>query len=286
MKKVKALLVILIVFFGCEDVVEVAVPEEKPRLIIDGLTRVDLDAPTTVVRIKAKLTSSFFGTIPLTGLDEVYFGNIGEGRYEGGVGFMRENPIGSGVYESEVSTESLTSGRLVIQLSHDGRLYVALTRFAPAVAIDKIEQGTNTLFNGDETEVIVTFTDNPDQNNFYIFDFDFDFDEFLVTDDEFYQGQEFKFSYFYDRQLKPSTTVKISILGADRAFYNYMDQLIEQSGPLQGPFQTPVATVRGNVFDVTDLDNRDVFDNVEQPNVFPLGYFAVVQVFTDSITIQ
>jgi hypothetical protein len=44
--------------------------------------------------------------------------------------------------------------------------------------------------------------------------------------------------------------------------------------------------VRGNVFDVTDLDNIDVLDNAGQPEVFPLGYFAIVQEFTSTITIE
>ena len=75
-------------------------------------------------------------------------------------------------------------------------------------------------------------------------------------------------------------------MGADEQFYNYMDQLIEQADDLQGPFQTPVATVRGNVFDVTDIDNLDRFDNVDRPNTFPLGYFAIVEEFTNTLTIE
>ena len=77
----------------------------------------------------------------------------------------------------------------------------------------------------------------------------------------------------------------ISILGADRDFFNYMNNLIEQTEEGFGVFETPAATVRGNIFDVTDLDNIDVFDNVEQPEVFPLGYFAVVQEYRQTITI-
>jgi hypothetical protein len=65
-----------------------------------------------------------------------------------------------------------------------------------------------------------------------------------------------------------------------------MDLLIEQTEGQQGPFQTPVATVRGNVFDVTDLDNIENVDNATQPEVFPLGYFAIVQEFTERITIE
>jgi hypothetical protein len=40
------------------------------------------------------------------------------------------------------------------------------------------------------------------------------------------------------------------------------------------------------MFDVTDLDNDGNTDNAGQADIFPLGYFAVVQVFTAEITIE
>jgi len=169
-------------------------------------------------------------------------------------------------------------------INHEGKKYFAQTKYVPTVPIDSIVQGTGTLFDGDETEAIVTFMDNPDRDDFYVFDFDFG--EYLVTEDEFYKGQEFQFSYFYDRTFESGTEIEISILGADEEFYNYMDKLIEQGGDLQGPFQTPTATVRGNIFDITGLDNIEIFDNVERPNAFPLGYFAIVQEFKRTLTIE
>ena len=75
-------------------------------------------------------------------------------------------------------------------------------------------------------------------------------------------------------------------MGADQHFYNYMDLIIEQTEQNFGFFETPRATVRGNVFDITDLDNINVVDNTDQPDVFPLGYFAIVQEFKDSLVIQ
>ncbi len=286
MKVLGKLVLALLIAGGssCEDVVQVDVPTEPPRLIVDALIRVDENAPSTTIRVKVLLTSSFFGTVPLTGLKDISFGNVGDDRYGGGVAILLENPEGSGIYEREIGTEGILDGQLILQLNHEGRLYFARTRYAPAVPIDTLEQGNGTLFEGDETEVVVTFTDDPERDNFYVFDFDFD--EFLVTEDEFYKGQEFKFSYFYDRELESGREITISVLGADLSFYNYMDQLIEQSGDLAGPFQTPAATVKGNVFDVSNLDNVEVFDNVDQPDNFPLGYFAVVQEYKKSITIQ
>ena len=53
-----------------------------------------------------------------------------------------------------------------------------------------------------------------------------------------------------------------------------MNQLIVQSGGDQGPFQTPAATVKGNIINTTNADN------------FALGYFAIGQVFNDTLIIE
>ena len=65
-----------------------------------------------------------------------------------------------------------------------------------------------------------------------------------------------------------------------------MNLLIEQSKSDLDIFATPVATVRGNIINVTDIDNIEHFDNVNQTNNFTLGYFTVVQKFKKSIVIQ
>ena len=80
--------------------------------------------------------------------------------------------------------------------------------------------------------------------------------------------------------------ISISLLGVNESFFNYMNQLIVQSGGDQGPFQTPSATVRGNIINVTDIDNINSFDNVENSDNFALGYFAVCETFTDTIVIE
>lgn len=153
---------------------------------------------------------------------------------------------------------------------YEGRKYIAQTRYVRSGPITGLKQGEGTLFSEDETEVVVAFVDNPNIENFYVFDFDFN--GFLATEDNFYNGQEFEFSYFYNKELESGRELTISVLGADSTFYNYMNQLVEQSEGPQGPFQTPAATVLGNVFDITDLDNQEVFDNVVQAGIFPLGY--------------
>ena len=269
------------ILLSCEDVIDVDLKSEAPRLVVDGVIRIsDLNESPFFVEIRVSESSDFFEEPVPAQLNQITITNL----ESNGTITLLEEPLGSGMYRRSASVEFLTSGDLVLQINHKNNLYVAETRFVPSVPIDSLIQGEETLFGEDETEIIISFTDNPNRNDFYVFDFDFD--EYLVTEDEFYQGQKFEFSYFYDNEIEPGRIINIGLLGVDESFYNYMNQLIVQSGGDQGPFQTPAATVRGNIINVTNLDNRDVFDNVNDPNNFALGYFAVVQEFNKSIEIE
>ena len=297
MKHLRYIWIFLLAFAACEEVIEVDTPSEPPRLIIEGLIRVDTTEQYIPVEVKFSLTSDFFGSATPTQVESAQilierfdeYGTV----IASGTSSLAEREPGSGVYvpdpnfssDQRIATSVVTQDVLfTLLVRHEDQLYLAPTRYAPAVPIDTLVQGDGVLFEGDETEVIVTFTDDPDRNDFYLFDFDFD--EFLVTEDEFYQGQQFSFSYFYDKNLEDRQEIDISIIGATEQFYNYMNQLIVQAGDFQGPFQTPVATVRGNIINATDIDNRENFDNVGDPNNFALGYFAISQEFKASITIN
>ena len=284
---------------SCEEVIDVEVPVEDPRLVVEGLLRVDTTEVFVPVEVKLSQTAGFFDEIqPVTDAEQVIiilqvFDEDGMSTGTGTKSLTQLEP-GSGVYVPDPSFDADQRLRVSTVLSGDilytlvvqwrGRRYAAQTRYVSSVPIDELRLGDGTLFDGDETELVVRFTDDPDRDNFYVFDFGFG--NFLATEDTFYKGQQFEFSYFYDEDFEAGTELEVGILGADRTFYNYMDLLIEQTDGQQGPFQTPVATVRGNVFDVTNLDNDQVMDNTSQPNSFGLGYFAIVQEFTERITIE
>jgi hypothetical protein len=186
---------------------------------------------------------------------------------------LREIGSGSGIYEVELHTRFLLEGELTLSVVYNGQRYLAATQFVPTVPIDSLVQGEGGLFGGDETEVVISFTDAPNRADFYLFDFDFN--EYLVTEDEFYPGQRFEFSYFYDDRLEIGREIEIDIIGVDKRFYDYMNQVIVQAdGGAQGPFQTPAATVKGNF-----VNSNDVLD-------FALGYFAVCQSYSHKLVIE
>ena len=220
MKKLILSTFVLLSLYGCQDVIDIDVPVDSPRLVIDAVIRMsNLDAPNTVVQIKASVTSSFFDEVEPAALSSISITNLESNTT---VSLTEQSP-GDGIYRADIPTNSLTEGISRLEISYQNQMYEAETSFVPSVPIDDLRQGTSTLFTGDETEIILTFTDVADRVDFYLFDFDFD--EYLVSEDTFYPGQPFEFSYFYDQELQPQTVIDIGILGVDEQFYNYMNQV-------------------------------------------------------------
>ncbi|WP_394748512.1 DUF4249 family protein [Spongiimicrobium salis] len=304
MKKICLYITLLIGFNACEDVVDVDLPTEEPRLIVDAVIRIDTSNDIQMATVKINLTNSFFENITplsLDDLDTLVLANLDFTPTASDPNIINFREVNPGVFEGFNGSDFFTSGRLVLGIVYQGQTYLSQTSFVEAAPIDNLEQGDGTLFDEDDTEVIITFTDNANQEDFYIFDFDFD--EFLVSPDIFYEDQQFEFSYFYDKNLQPGQRVEISILGADRSFFNYMGQVIDQSDGNLGPFGVPAATVRGNIAnvtgidigdieDVTNLNTIDLFNTIaalnseENLNNFALGYFAVVEEFSETLIIE
>ncbi|TVZ51821.1 DUF4249 family protein [Dokdonia sp. Hel_I_53] len=294
MKKSILLLTCLVTFSSCEDVIDVELKNETPRLIVDALIRVDTAQDFTDANIKVSLSSSFFGEIEPAIIDTIELREITNGDIityepvpdEPG-SYRPSNTSGSLVSDNKISTSFLSNSNVEFTLNviYNGKTYLATTRFVNSVPLDEVVQGDGQLFDEDGIEVQVSFTDIADQEDYYIFDFDFN--EYLPTEDRFYQGQQFKFSYFYDQQLTSGDVIDIKILGADLQFYNYISGILEQSEQGQnGPFQTPTATVRGNFISITDIDNGDINNNTSLPDEFILGYFSISQEFSTSLLIN
>ncbi len=301
MKRFILIISTIFLIVSCEDVIDVELPDNDSKLIVNGVIRIDETQEYLPIEIVVSESSSFFESNTIASLESavIYYGTPNPDAPEilegGGISNLVELEPDSGKWVPDPSFDS--DQRIRVSNINEGDVfqliltttenrYLATTTYVKSVPIESLEQGDQTLFSGDETEVIVTFTDNGDRDDFYILDFDFN--EYLVTEDEFYQGQTFVFSYFYDSDLALDTnsSITISLIGADESFYNYMNQIIVQSGGDQGPFQTPAATVRGNIINITGIDNSEIFDNVERNDNFALGYFAIVQEYKESIVID
>ena len=297
LKRSLQIVLLLSLFTSCEDIIELELPTDDNRLVVDGLLRVDKTQQFIDVRLTLRETSNFYEENQATQAEsvQIHYGVLNQDNHfeNPSTSHLVEEVPGTGVYvpdsnsatDQRIPTTSAEQGMtFVLEVLHKGRHYFAQTLYAPAVPFDNLEQGDGTLFDEDETEIVVTFSDDPNNDNYYIFDFGYG--EFLTVEDQFFQGQQFQFSYFYDSSLQPGQEINVSILGATKDFYDYMGLIVEQTTNSNGVFGTPVATVRGNVVEITGQDYIDVLNNNGQPNDYALGYFAVVQEYSRALTIQ
>ena len=275
---VLATLQIAFLILSCEEIVDIDPPAEEPRLVVDGLVRVDPLAPVPPalrLGIKVSETSAFLGEVPATDLKQITMSGL--------VLQDSANP-GSGFYENLFTARALRQGGdNLLQIQHKDQRYLARGVYMHSAPIDTVYQGDGNSFN-DKTEIVIQFKDSIDRQNFYLIDFDNG--QYMTSSDKLYDGKTQTISFIYDREIPSGTEITVSLMGIDRSFYNYMNKLIEQSKEEIDLFQTPVSTLRGNIINVTEIDNIDFFDNVDQFNNFALGYFAVAETFTKTLIVE
>lgn len=278
-------IVILILFnLSCVDVIDVEVPSENPRLVIDALIRVDSSLDMIDVNIKATESASFFDNIQPAILSEITISNIDLPSNNSYV--LTASTEELGMYEASIPKDFFIEGRLVLNILYNNETYVSITSYIPAPDIDNIEQSIASVFGQDQTELEISFTDLQNRDDYYLFDFDFN--EFITVEDEFFKNQQFVFSYFYEDRLEVGKNIDIKISGISVEFFDYLNQIIAQSGQTQGPFQTPAGTVLGNIINITNTNFNSIqtLESITPNTNFPLGYFAVCETFTKTITIE
>lgn len=282
----------LLLLWGCEDVVDIGLQEEEPRLIINAILRVNEENPTEN-RVRITQSAGFFdeidipiasALIPPDGF--VQRGAIGyapdpnDPHYwvpgSDGVPFG-ENQLLVGEFDPEA--------RDLFYIIYEDEVYLAEYFYTPAPPIDSVIVGDGQLLEDDETEIILTFTDPIEESNYYIVGYGDG--DYIALEDRFFNGENYTFSYVKNRVLDSGDQVTVTLWGVDEKLYTYFLELIEQSDMSDNAlFSTPVTTVRGNFLKVEGINNIDVFNNVGRPQEFILGYFAVVQEHARTLTID
>ncbi|MCL6273054.1 DUF4249 domain-containing protein [Muricauda sp. 2012CJ35-5] len=255
---------------SCEDVINPDLPTSDPQLVIDALLGYNANNgnPITAGQIKLTLTAPFLvNDVPAAVNAQVKLIDESTGQ---------EYPLSeseTGVFDLGMPT--LQFGReYTLEVMYQGETYRATQQLVNGTVIDNLEQADGFLFDEEEeTEVKVTFTDIPNQRNYYFFAFGFE--NFLVVDDEFFQNQQLTFSYFYE-DINPGRLITVTLFGVDKDFANYAEQVLTQAGEEgnSGPFSVPVSNVRGNIINTTN------------PNHPPFGYFVLSEFNTRSLTIE
>ena len=164
------LLLSLLMFFGCEDVIDIEVSSSESKLIIDAIFEVYHNhtpvTANTVVKLRES-TNYFDDEIPaitnpatvllkdLTNdIDIIFEDNNSDGN------FLPVNPF---IPIENVDYE--------LNIFYNEDLYQSQSKLITTTGFSEVYQGNSTLFTGEEIEVNVSFIDDVNTENNYLFNF-------------------------------------------------------------------------------------------------------------------
>lgn len=259
-----------ILLFGCEDTVEVNVPEAAPRLVIEASINVPKRGLPQPQQIRLTTSAPYYaGGVPAASGAEVRITDSQGNTYT----FAEDQNTGI-YYNSRLIPEPEQD--YTLDIVYQGEHYTATETMKTVVQIEDILQSSGGGFSGEDYDIKAYFTDPADEDNYYLFEFVPDIDlipTLQVFEDEFIQGNRI-FAYYTDEDLKQGDRITIRVYGVTQRFYNFMSILLDQNSGQGNPFQTQPATVRGNCKNITDEDN------------FPFGYFRLSEVHEVVYTIK
>ncbi|QIE60679.1 DUF4249 domain-containing protein [Rasiella rasia] len=266
MKKLFILIAVAIVSISCEDVVEIELNEDTPKVVIDAKLTRDLATNESQVYVRITTTAPFFGTTIPTVSNAIVTITDASGTSE-------LTHTSNGVYTANISVED--NETYTLEINYNGQVYTASEVLNTVPPLEFVEQRNDGGFSGEDIELKAFFTDPAGVENYYFFEGLSEagnvYDTFY---DEFFDGNEI-FGFYLVEDIEPNDEVTFFLSGVDQQFYNFMFTLLQQSSEDGGgPFETQPATVRGNIVNTTNPDN------------YPLGYFRVSEISTLSYTVQ
>ncbi|WP_348825312.1 DUF4249 family protein [Flavobacterium aestuarii] len=278
MKYIKLYITLVIISLSissCEDVVDVDLDTAPPKLVIDASIKWEKGTTGEVQKINLTTTTDFYSssvppatgaavTVTNTSLSTPVTFQFVENGQTGEYVCSNFNPIINNEY-------SLT-------IIYKGVTYTSKSKLMPTPIIASTEQSVKPGIEGkDVYEIKFYWQDNGDEDNFYLVgakNTNIVYPEYGVLSDEFYQGNSM-FAFYRDDELEKGDKIQFSLQGITEQYNNYMNKLLNIAGTDGGnPFATPPATVRGNIVNQTNPDD------------YPLGFFHLSEIDSDSYTIQ
>lgn len=270
-------LLIILTFTSCTDVIDVDVPTEDPRLVIEA--SIDWEKGTSGNNQTIKLSKStpyfdFNGNVPVLGASVIITNNT-----EGSVFVFTDNNDGNYSIDSFIP---LINNNYTLEVISEGETFLADETLTPVVDILNVYQSKD-KFNPDALEVNFDFQDPEEEANYYLIKFQEQAD-LLPTifdfKDEFVNGN--LITIFNERQededinqveYAPGDVVDIEFYGISKEYYDFIKILINQSES-GGPFDSTPVALRGNCTNETN------------PDMYAYGYFRITQVSKATYTFE
>jgi hypothetical protein len=270
-KYVAAFVAIMAGAISCEDVINVDLNTAPPRLVIDASLNWQKTTTGAEQKIILSTTTSFYNKL----IPKVSGASVSV-KSNANLNFIFVEIPNTGEYKC-ANFKPILGETYTLSVVYKGENYTATETMQSVTAIESIVQTNTGGFSGKEIEIEISFKD-PSTKNFYLGKFFPDFYKFpsySILKDEFTNGNLKKWQ-FGDEDLKQGNSIAITHYGISESYYNYMNKIISISSSSGGgsPFQTPPATVRGNILNQTNSNN------------YALGFFSVNEVVVTNYIIK
>lgn len=264
MKKIGRWLCALIICISCEEIIEVDLNEEMPRLVVEANINWIKETRQTEQEIWLSTLSPYFSneTNPASGAT-VRIVDEAAKRYR----FVEiEN---SGRYVALDTVPYRVNQNYTLHITYNQEEFEATETFQTVANITRVEQEQLNFFGREALKFEVYSFDPPEEENYTLFEFitpRFELPDLNVYRDDFTNGIEY-YGILVDSEVEAGDTLQLRQLGLSPRGYNYWSLLVTQN--LQGgggPFQPPPVNLNGNVVNRTNPDRA------------PLGYFRISEV--------
>jgi hypothetical protein len=278
MKNIKlyiALLIISLSVISCEDVVNVDLETVPPKLVIDASIKWEKGTTGEIQKIKLTTTTDFYSSnIPVATGATVIVTNT---TLSTPVTFQFIEDGQTGEYVCS-NFSPIINNEYALTITYQDQTYTSKSKFMPTPIITKTEQSVKPGIEGkDVYEIKFYWQDNGAEDNFYLVgakNANIAYPEYGALSDEFYQGNSM-FAFYRDDELEKGDVIEFSLQGITEKYNNYMTKILSIAGTDGGgPFSTPPATVRGNIINQTNPDD------------YPLGFFHLSEIDSDTYTIE
>lgn len=256
---------------SCEKVVDVDLDTAPPKLVVEAAINWEKGTSGANQKIKLTTTSSYFGTtIPVVSGATVFITDSNSTVFN-----FTETP-NTGEYLCNTFIPVLNQN-YTLTVAHNGKIFTASETLKPVPAIDFIEQNNAGGITGQDIEIKTFFTDPRTTDDFYMARIKANFLAFPtyeVTEDKYFQGNQI-FQLYIHEKLAPGNELDIKLYGISQRYFNYMSILLSIAGSNSGnPFQSPPATVHGNIVNTANTDD------------FALGYFSLSETDTEHYVVK
>ncbi len=263
----------LLLLVSCEDVIDVDLDTEAPRLVIDANINWEKGTSGNVQTINLSTSTGFYNNeIPKVTGATVFVTNTSNTTFT----FSEEmNPIASTGRYTCNNFIPIIGETYYLTVIYNGQSYSANEKLLATPEIIDIEQKNDLGINSDEIGIKVNFNDFPSQENFYLSKFKSAFNVFPIYEvlkDEFSEGNKISTLYTHP-DLETGSNIDISLFGISKSYYNYMNVLLLNTN-VGGIFGTPPVKIKGNIINETNPDN------------YALGYFRLGEIENRTYTVE